>query len=68
MWQLEQNGFTLNNDKDNIYDRLGWKEGKNGIYKIGQARERRSKNIDQVRSIKCKDNRILLKDLKIKEW
>ena len=51
---------------DDLYERLGTKEGENDIYRMARIRERKTRDINQIKCIKDGINRLLVKDDKIK--
>jgi hypothetical protein len=51
---------------DGLYQRLGTKEGENDIYRMAKSRERKTRNIIQVKCIKNETERLLNKDKDIK--
>jgi hypothetical protein len=51
---------------DGLYQRLGMKEGENDIYKMARSRERKTRDIIQVKCIKDETERVLTKDKYIK--
>ena len=52
---------------DDLYHKLGTKEGEMGIYKLAKIRDRKCRDLDHVRWIKSEDQRVLVKDEEIKE-
>jgi hypothetical protein len=52
---------------DNLYQRLGTKEGEKDIYRIARARERKTRDINQIKCIKDGTDRLLVKDEEIKD-
>jgi hypothetical protein len=52
---------------DNLYQWLGTKEGEKDIYRIARARERKTRDINQIKCIKDGTDRLLLKDEEIKD-
>ena len=63
---------TIRNAKfkayDDLYHKLGTKEGEMGVYKFARIRDRKCRNLDHdVRCIKSEDQRVLVKDEEIKE-
>ncbi|KAI8524934.1 hypothetical protein RHMOL_Rhmol13G0188300 [Rhododendron molle] len=52
---------------ENFYDRLDSKDGEKIIYKLAKSRERRAKDISQVKCIKDIDSVVLVKEETIKE-
>jgi hypothetical protein len=51
---------------DGLYQRLGTKEGENDIYRMAKSRERKTRDIIQVKCIKDETERLLTKDEDIK--
>jgi hypothetical protein len=51
---------------DGLYQQLGTKEGEKDIYKMAKSRERKTKDIIQVKYIKYETTRLLTKDEDIK--
>eukprot|EP00262_Sarcandra_glabra_P012088 TRINITY_DN3039_c0_g2_i3.p1 TRINITY_DN3039_c0_g2~~TRINITY_DN3039_c0_g2_i3.p1 ORF type:complete len:402 (+),score=55.32 TRINITY_DN3039_c0_g2_i3:275-1480(+) len=51
---------------DNLYTRLGTKEGEKEIYKLAKIREKKTRDLDQVRCIRDEDQRVLVKEDEIK--
>jgi hypothetical protein len=51
---------------DGLYQRLGTKEGENYIYRMAKSRERKMRDIIQVKCIKDAIERLLTKDKDIK--
>ena len=51
---------------DNFYKKLDTKEGEKDIYKLAKNRERRSRDLGNVRCIKNDDNKLLFKNDEIK--
>jgi hypothetical protein len=51
---------------DGLYQRLGTKKGENGIYKMAKSRERKMRDIIQVKCIKDATERLQTKDEDIK--
>jgi hypothetical protein len=47
---------------DGLYQQLGTKEGEKGIYKMAKSRERKTRDIIQVKCIKDATERLLTKD------
>jgi hypothetical protein len=52
---------------DDLYQRLGTKEGEKNIYRIARTRERRTRDINQIKCIKDGTDQRLVKDEKIKD-
>jgi hypothetical protein len=51
---------------DELYQRLGTKEGEKDIYRMAKSRERKTRDIIQVKCIKDATERLLTKDEDIK--
>jgi hypothetical protein len=51
---------------DGLYQRLGTKEGEKDIYRMAKRRERKTRDIIQVKCIKNETERLLIKDEDIK--
>jgi hypothetical protein len=51
---------------DDIYQRLGMKEGEKDIYRIARTRERKTRDINQIKCIKDGTDRLPVKDEEIK--
>ena len=51
---------------DDLYQRLGTKEGEKDIYRMARIRERKTRNINQIKCIKDGTDRLLVKDDEIK--
>jgi hypothetical protein len=51
---------------DDLYQRLGTKEGENNIYRMDRIRERKTRDINQIKCIKDGTDRLLVKDEEIK--
>jgi hypothetical protein len=51
---------------DGLYQRLGTKEGEKGIYRMAKSRERKMRDIIQIKCIKDETERLLTKDEDIK--
>jgi hypothetical protein len=52
---------------DGIYQRLDTKEGENDIYRMAKSKERKTRDIIQVKCIKDETKRFLTKDKDIKD-
>ncbi|KAG2560585.1 hypothetical protein PVAP13_8KG079668 [Panicum virgatum] len=50
---------------DDLYQRLGTKEGENDIYRMARIRERKTRDINQIKCIKDGTDRLLVKDEEI---
>ena len=53
---------------DDLYQRLGTKEGEKGIYRMARIRERKTRNINQIKCIKNGTDRLLVKDEIMDRW
>ena len=51
---------------DDLYQRLGTKEGEKDIYRMTRIRERKTRGINQIKCIKDVIDRLLVKDEEIK--
>jgi hypothetical protein len=52
---------------DGLYQRLGTKEGEKDIYRMARIRERKTRDINQIKCIKDGTDRLLAKDEEIKD-
>ncbi|GJN25505.1 hypothetical protein PR202_gb13340 [Eleusine coracana subsp. coracana] len=52
---------------DNLYQRLGTKEGEKDIYRMARIRERKTRDINQIKCIKDGVDRLLVRDEEIKD-
>ena len=52
---------------DDLYQRLGKKEGEKDIYRMAMIRERKTQDINQIKCIKDGTDRLLVKDDEIKD-
>jgi hypothetical protein len=52
---------------DDLYQRLGTKEGEKDIYRIARTHERKTRDINQIKCIKDGTDRLLVKDEEIKD-
>ena len=52
---------------DDLYQRLGTKEGEKDIYRMARIRERKARDINQIKCIKDGTDRLLVKDEEIKD-
>ena len=52
---------------DDLYLRLGTKEGEKDIYRMARIRERKTKDINQIKCIKDGTDRLLVKDEEIRD-
>ena len=51
---------------DDLYQRLGTKEGEKDIYRMAKIREQKTRDINQIKCIKDGTDRLLVKDEEIK--
>nr|CAB3464536.1 unnamed protein product [Digitaria exilis] len=52
---------------DDLYQRLGTKEGERDIYRMARIRERKTRDINQIKCIKDETDQLLVKDEEIKD-
>nr|CAB3499326.1 unnamed protein product [Digitaria exilis] len=52
---------------DDLYQRLGTKEGERDIYRMARIRERKTRDINQIKCIKDETDQLLMKDEEIKD-
>lgn len=52
---------------DKLHQKLGTKEGEMEVYKMAKIRERKTRDLNQVKCIKDEADRVLVKDEKIKK-
>jgi len=52
---------------DRLYQKLETKEGEKEVFKLARARERRTRDLDDVRCIKNKNGKVLVQEAEIKE-
>ena len=52
---------------DDLYQRLGTKEGEKDIYRLARIRERKARDINQIKCIKDGTDRLLVRDDEIKD-
>jgi hydrogenase maturation factor HypF (carbamoyltransferase family) len=52
---------------DDLYQRLGTKEGEKDIYRMARIRERKTRDINQIKCIKDGTDRLMVKDEEIKD-
>ena len=52
---------------DDLYDKLGTKDGENDVYKLAKLRERKTRDFNHIKCIKNEDSRVLVQEEKIKE-
>ena len=50
---------------DDLYQRLGTKEGENDIYRMAMIHERKTRDINQIKCFKDGTDRLLVKDEEI---
>ncbi|XP_077249225.1 uncharacterized protein LOC143888681 [Tasmannia lanceolata] len=50
-----------------LHHRLGTKEGEKNVYKLTKMRERKSRNLNNIKCIKDEDQRLLVKENEVKE-
>ena len=53
---------------DDMYQRLDTKEGEKDIYRMARIRERKTRDINQIKCIKNGTDRLLVKDEIIDRW
>ena len=51
---------------DDLYQQLSTKEGEKDIYKMAKSRERKTRDVNQIKCIKDGTDRVLVKDDEIK--
>ena len=51
---------------DDLYQRLGTKEGEKDIYRMAKIRERKTRDVNQIKCIKDGTDRLLVKDEEMK--
>ena len=56
-----------NKSYEELYEKLETKEGENELFKIAKQRNKQSKDVQQVRVIKCKTGEILMEKEKVKQ-
>ena len=56
-----------NNAYEMVYQRLNSKGGKNEVFKLARARERRTRDLSSVRCMKDDDGRVLVEEAKVEE-
>ena len=52
---------------DDLYDKLGTKNGEKDVYKLAKLRERKTRDFNHIKCIKNKDSRVLVQEEEIKE-
>ena len=52
---------------DDLYQRLSTKEGEKDIYMMARIRERKTRDINQIKCIKGGEDQLLVKDEEIKD-
>ena len=52
---------------DELYEKLGTKEGEMGVYKLAKICERKTRDLNQVKCIKDEADQVLVKDEEIKK-
>ena len=52
---------------ERLYQKLDTKEGERDIYRIAKVRERKTRDLSQIKCIKDECNRVLVSDGEIKE-
>ena len=52
---------------DRLYQSLGTKDGERNIYKLPRSRERKTRDLDQVKCIKDKEGKVFVREEDIKE-
>ena len=52
---------------DDLYDKLGTKDGENDIYKLVMLRERKTRDFNYIKCIKNEDSRVLVQEEEIKK-
>jgi hypothetical protein len=52
---------------DDLYQRLGTKEGEKDIFRLVRIRERKTRDINQIKCIKDGTDQLLVKDVEIKD-
>jgi len=56
-----------NNAYDMLYQKLETKEGEKDIFKLARVRERKPKDLGNIRCIKDNNHKVLVNEAKIKE-
>ena len=51
---------------DDLYDKLGIKDGEKDAYKLAKLRERKTRDFNHIKCIKNEDSRVLVQEEKIK--
>ena len=52
---------------DDLYDKLGTKDGENYVYKLAKLRERKIRDFNHIKCIKNEDSRVLVQEEATKE-
>ena len=52
---------------DELYDRLGTREGEKGVYKIAKSRARSQRDVGDVRCVRDENGEVLVKDNEIQD-
>jgi hypothetical protein len=52
---------------DDLYQRLGTKEGEKDIFRLARTRERKTRDINQIKCIKDGTDQLLVRDEEIKD-
>ena len=47
---------------DDLYDKLGTKDGENDVYKLAKLRERKTRDFNHIKCIKNEDSRVLVQE------
>jgi len=67
--KLAKEAVTIakNNAFERLYQKLETKEGKKEVFKLAGAREKKTRDIGNVRCIKGEDGKVLVEETKIRE-